>query len=142
MESYEHSSSGRINVNFSDELVDRMITLTVTFGVPGDSVFSTVTFLHEGSSCWSVKTSMITTPKQCMQYKEENPVWKYVETQADVTWTVNPGGVNALLKSLPSGGCVIAWPSITHKYPASAGPTPARSAGAPAPTAGPKVSPH
>jgi hypothetical protein len=99
---YNKSDSGRINTAYFNDNT-KTFSAMVTFGEQGDTVFQRVIFENDGSACYAYETSMITSKLSCIAYKEENPVWKFVATQGDFTWTQNGKGINALLKNQPSG---------------------------------------
>lgn len=110
LSSYMQSDSGRINIEYDDvKLKNKAISFLVTFGSSGDTVLQKTTFINHGGSCQTYIFAQITTPKSCIQYKEENPVWKYVEAQGDNIWVKNPGGVIAIFKNAPVGGCIISF---------------------------------
>ena len=110
LSSYMHFSCRRINIDYDDvKMKNKAISFLVTFGRSGDSVLQKTTFINHGGSCRTYIFGQITTPKSCIQYKEENPVWKYVEAQGDNIWVKNPGGVSAILKSAPVGGCIVSF---------------------------------
>lgn len=107
---YTQSGNGRINIEFdSVRMKNKAISFLATYGDSGDTVLNKITFLNLGGSCQTYVFIQITTAKSCIQYKEENPVWKYVEAQGDNIWTENQGGVNAILKNAPVGGCIISF---------------------------------
>lgn len=110
MSHYINADNGRINIEYDDEnFKGRSISFLTTHGNNGDTVLQKNTFIKSGASCQVYLFGQITTQKSCMQFKEENPVWKYVSSQADNIWTKNSGGVIAILKSGPIGGCIVSY---------------------------------
>ncbi|CAH6837121.1 conserved exported hypothetical protein [Vibrio chagasii] len=110
LKSYLQSSNGRINIEYDNvKMKNKAISFLFTYGSSGDTVLNKATFVNHGGSCQTYIFGQITTAKSCMQYKEENPAWKYVEAQGDNIWTQNQGGVTAILKNAPVGGCIISF---------------------------------
>lgn len=114
--SYDKSATGRISLEHFEQS-NKSISILFTFGTPGDSVFVSDVFTKDANICYVYKYSQINSVDSCIAYKENNPAWKFVDTQGDYTWTKNIGGVDALMLSLPKGGCVVNFKS-SNKYPA------------------------
>ena len=115
-DSYMNSSDGRVSTDYFS-LGGKTFSIMATYGTQGDGVWQHTVFEKDGSICYAYSTTDIVTNKSCIAYKEENPVWKYISSQGDFTWTKNKGNVDALLKNLPNGGCSIKF-MLSKKYPA------------------------
>ena len=74
------------------------------------------TFINNDGSCQAYMFGQIVTQKSCIQYKEENPVWSYIEAQGDNIWVKNPGGVIAILKNAPVDGCIVSFNRSGSSY--------------------------
>lgn len=116
---YNKADSGRVTTDHFNN--GKTFSIMATFGVQGDSVMIRSVFEKDGDKCNSYATSMITSKLSCIAYKEQNPAWKFVESQGDFTWTKNSGGVDALLLALPAGGCGILY-NVNSIYPADVKP--------------------
>ncbi len=110
MAHYTNYGNGRINIEYDNKrFKNKAISFLTTHGNSGDTVLQKNTFINHGGSCQAYLFGQITTSKNCVQFKEENPVWTYVESQGDNIWTKNSGGVIAVLKSAPIGGCIVSY---------------------------------
>lgn len=121
---YIKAGVGRVTTDHFNN--GKSYSIMVTYGDQGDPVMQRAVFEKDGAKCNSYDTSMITSKLSCIAYKEENPVWKYIASQGDFTWTQNSGGVDALLLALPSGGCGVIF-NINNSYPADAKSTPSNT---------------
>lgn len=88
---------------------DRSFNVMATWGNDRDSVWKNTTFIKFGRSCLAYSVINTTFASGCMTFKDKNPEWKVIKEQGDFIWTRNPGGVNAVLKSLPNGVCAITY---------------------------------
>jgi hypothetical protein len=114
---YMKSSSGRINIEYDDvKMKNKAISFLVTYGSSGDTVLEKNTFINNGGSCHTYMFGQITTPKSCIQYKEENPTWEYIDAQGDYIWVKNHGGVISTLKNSPVGGCIVSFNRSSSGY--------------------------
>ncbi len=107
---YTHSGNGHINIEYdSVKMKNKAISFLATYGESGDTVLQKITFIHSDGACTAYELGQISTPKSCIQEKEEGLVWKYVTTQGDNVWTENAGGVIAIFKTAPSNGCIVTY---------------------------------
>lgn len=106
---FNASSSNRINISYDRRFKDKFIGFLATYGSIGDGVLQSVTIVNHGKECQSFTFTEIITTKSCMQYREENPYWGDSATQGDYFWTQNNGGVIAIFKTAPVGGCIVSF---------------------------------
>ena len=115
---YIKSPGGRLSKDYF-EANGKTLSIMATWGEPGDSIFQKVVFEKTNTECRAYITSFLTSKMSCMEYKEKNPDWKYIDTQGSYTWLQNKGGVDALFNTLPSGDCGILY-SYSTSYPIDA----------------------
>jgi hypothetical protein len=113
---YLKSPTGRISGDYFKK-GGRTYSLMATWGKPRDSIFQHTTFEKDGDTCNTYQVSMIDNDENCMAYKEQNPVWKYVESTGDYMWTKNAGNVDALMQTTRGGSCNVVY-QINKTYPA------------------------
>lgn len=114
---YMKSDNGRVNIEYDDvKMKNKVISFLVTYGRSGDTVLEKATFINNDGSCQAYMFGQIVTQKSCIQYKEENPVWSYIEAQGDNIWVKNPGGVIAILKNAPVDGCIVSFNRSGSSY--------------------------
>lgn len=112
--SYMESGDGRVSIDYFEKN-GKTFSIMATWGKVGDSIMQHTVFEKSGTVCYAYQLSQISTEESCDEYKEANPVWKYVDSKGDYLWTKNSGGVDALMKRLPNGGCYISY-NVSNKY--------------------------
>lgn len=114
--SYIKAGNGRVTVDYFKK-TGPTFSIMATWGDAGDTMLQRTIFVKEGGSCNTYQTSILTTAESCMSYKETYAAWKYVATSGDYVWTKNSGNVDALMKTLPKGGCSVTF-NVSSTYPA------------------------
>ncbi|WP_263078948.1 hypothetical protein [Endozoicomonas sp. Mp262] len=106
---------------------NRSFSVMATWGKDKDSIWKNTTFIKFGRRCLAYSLVGSTFPTDCTSFKSENPQWQEIRKAADFTWTQNQGGINALLKDLPSGGCSVTY-RIHQAYTIDPLPRPSQKA--------------
>ena len=88
---------------------DRSFNVMATWGSDRDSVWKNTTFIKFGRNCLAYSVVNTTFKAGCVTFTDQNPEWQVIREQGDFIWTRNPGGVNAILKSLPNEVCAITY---------------------------------
>ena len=103
---FEHalkSRDRRIHTWNFNETKAEAITVTATFGLPGDSVYQMVHFSKKKGVCYSVMSALIQQEGNCTEILiKEDKNFSLFATQGDVLWARSEGGVTKLLRQAGS----------------------------------------
>ncbi|UEG63288.1 hypothetical protein [Stutzerimonas chloritidismutans] len=103
---HEFATGGDIRVNvMSFDETPNSLTMTSTWGTKGDSLYGKTVFTKVGKKCVYDSIVIITSPKTCFAYAQDNPAFSYVAEAADYLWFKNAGGINMQLAPV-SNGCI------------------------------------
>lgn len=101
---FEHalvSPDRRINISYFSETKVDSVTLTATFGPPGDTVFQAVTFTKKGPTCYSIMTAQTSKSGNCAEILlKEDKNFSLVDTQGDVLWARSDRGVRKFYRQV------------------------------------------
>lgn len=95
----------RISVKWFEETRGEAVRLISAYHDDHDSLMIDAHFRKSGGKCYSSTSTVITTPKSCKKYADDNNKFQLSTEAGDYLIMTNAGGIALYLKPV-NGGCV------------------------------------
>lgn len=91
------ASERMFTINYMRDTADTNISLFVTFGKPGDTVWKSGSFHKADGQCYVQIRSMVNEVGNCAGILSKDEHFKYTDDSAGALWAQNSGGVKKIL---------------------------------------------